>query len=184
MLACRDGGLRSRIRHFRISSSGMALPRPTAVGDAALVVCEQHDAWSSILRTAAKRLDIAMRRCDSLAACAQHVAEAPASLVLMQLDDRTMLEGLRLLVALTDLFPASRFVVAVPPGSPELKASASAAGAAHVVSSFLEAADVAEIARRHFAALPEPQMTPAERIWSSLPWGDSKARLRIKQATG
>jgi DNA-binding response OmpR family regulator len=117
-----------------------------------------------------KDLGVRVWETRSLADCWDELADSPASFVVLELGgDLTELLGR--MTAQLRTFPAARLAVVTDRRQAERQWLLREAGAVEFVSSPRQAARLAQLACRHLAQVPPPQLGLTERIWASLPWG-------------
>ncbi len=137
-----------------------------------LIVCERRGLWAALLRRALPR-EVKLRETRSLAECREELAQAPASLLAVELSPGRLSESLDLLSDVGRAYPLARTVMMAPRGCESYEELLGEAGAVHFTTSPRTAATIARLAARHAARVPRPRTTFAAQIWESLPWPDA-----------
>ncbi len=160
------------------------------------IVCERASRWASALRVALERQHETELRAARVFEVRNHrdlesrLAARSHSLVTIEVDQETLAPVLSWLAAASQRFPWARFVAALGRslgGNRERDGSEDAreveralveAGATMVARSPVDCRALVELAHRHIAANVaeaaggDDELSPAERVWVSLPWQD------------
>lgn len=142
--------------------------RPSA-STARLLVCESSGRWAAALcRELGPTIDLVETR--NVAECWERLAEAPASLLVVELTGGNADALLARMGSCPRCFPLARAVVVADRRLAGHEWLAREAGAVMFVTSPRRAVALANLARRHLASRPEPSETTTQRIWNALPW--------------
>jgi hypothetical protein len=153
---------------FTIAFAMTAQPFSTSAGK--LIVCERTGRWAVALRRELAEAGVRVWETRTLADCRDELVESPASFAVIELGANA--GGLlRLLARQPRQFPAARLAVVANRSQAGYEWLLREAGAVHFLCSPRRVAVLARLACRHLAAVPPPQQSLAERIWTSLPWG-------------
>jgi hypothetical protein len=147
---------------------------PDGARPARLVVCERTGAWAVALR---RELPAGFRLWPtrSLAEAWDGLAVAPASFLVLELG-RGQAEALvARLLRLEHDWPLARAGVVADRSLAGYEWLMRQAGAMHFTCSPRHLAGLADAARRHLAAVPQPDREPLAKIRSSLPWGENES---------
>jgi DNA-binding NtrC family response regulator len=137
-----------------------------------VIVCERKGAWSAGLRRHLPR-EVRLRETRLLADCSSALAEAPGSLVVLELTPANLDGVLELLSDVEARYPLAAVVVVAERNLEACEALLREAGAVHFATSPRTADALARLAARHLARLPQQTGTLAARIWASLPWPEA-----------
>jgi len=140
-----------------------------------LIVCEQTGQWAAGLRQELRGTTLKLQETRLLDDAWQSLAAAPAAFVVVEYTAKNSNELLRRYVWFTRDYPQARLAIVAARRYISHRWLLRSAGAVHTVFSPRELAPLAELACRHIAQIPQPQLPVTERIWRSLPWGKSGA---------
>ena len=139
-----------------------------------VIVCEQTGQWAVGLRQELHGKTLRLHETRLLDDAWQALTSAPAAFVVFEYTAKNADELLRRCVWFTRDFPQARMAIVAARRYISYRWLMHAAGASHTVFSTRELAPLAELACRHIAQIPQPQLSPTERIWQCLPWGKSR----------
>jgi hypothetical protein len=152
------------------SRAGDDRPLVCRAGPAKFIVCESGSSWVVGLRREAGSWPIRIHETRSLDECRRLLDACPASFLVVELT-RAGLEGLLALLARIGRdYPWARLAVVAPRELVAAEWLLREAGAVHFVTSPRQVTGLIRTARRHCEAVPRPRLSPAEEIWTSLPW--------------
>jgi len=137
---------------------------------AELIVCERTGRWATALRRELGNRPIRVHETRSLTECWHLLAENPAGFAVVELADRVLDELLGRMSRLETDFPFVRVAVVADRALADYERLIREAGAVHFTCSPRLLRPLAELAARHLDQVPEPDRSPAETIWSTLPW--------------
>jgi hypothetical protein len=137
-----------------------------------VIVCERKGAWAAGLRRHLPR-EVRLRETRVLADCASALAEAPGSLVVLELTLAHLDGVLEFLGDVESRYPLAAVVVVADRSLEPYEGLFREAGAVHFATSPRTADALARLAARHLARLPQQTGTLAARIWTSLPWPEA-----------
>jgi hypothetical protein len=136
-----------------------------------VIVCERTGTWATALRRFLPD-EIRLRQTRRLAECVDALAEAPDSLLALELSRSNLSAVLDLLAGLGQKFPRARAVVLAERGCEPYEWLVREAGAVHFTSSPRESETVARLVSRHRETIPASRASAVALIWDSLPWSD------------
>jgi hypothetical protein len=136
-----------------------------------VIVCERTGIWATALRRCLPE-EIRLRQTRRLAECVDALAEAPDSLLALELSRSNLSAVLDLLAGLGQKFPRARAVVLAERGCEPYEWLVREAGAVHFTSSPRESETVARLVSRHRETIPASRASAVALIWDSLPWSD------------
>jgi hypothetical protein len=114
-----------------------------------------------------------VRQTRWLAECMAELEVAPASMLVLEVSAANLANVLELAVDLDRRFPLARLAVVADRGMESYEWVLREAGAVHFTTSPRTAGDLARIAVRHAACVPQPPATLAAQVWESLPWHEA-----------
>jgi hypothetical protein len=135
-----------------------------------LIVCERTSHWAAVLRASLGGREPQVVETRSLALCEPALAEAPASIVAIEVTPDNLEAFIGFLGNVNKRFPKSVVAMLL---APELESAACLlreAGALETIASVLEAPRLARLARRHHARVPKSAMTVHEFVADQMPW--------------
>ncbi len=138
---------------------------------ARLIVCEQRGRWAAWLRRELVPVGVGLTETRLLADCWEVLDRLPASFLVLELSRANAGELLRRLEWLSRDYPAAQAAVVADRSLIACQWLVREAGAVHFLCSPRRVRLLAETACRHLAQAPAPPQDLADRIWSSLPWG-------------
>jgi len=135
-----------------------------------LIVCEKVSHWAASLRSrvGAQRPQIVETR--SLGGCEAALAEAPASLIAIEVSPAKIEEAVRFVASVSRRFPRAAVVVFLAPEVEPAGALFRECGAIDAITSVLQAPRVARLARRHFSLAPQRETTFRQLAAERMPW--------------
>lgn len=158
--------------------ASMLVPLGAAAHPARVIVCERSGRWAADLR---RELGggVPLRETRSLAECWEALAEAPASLLVIELARGNMDGVLARLARLGDDFPLARAAVVADRSLADYQWLLREAGAVYFTCSPRQLAPLADLTARHLAQAPAPPpLGTTEQIWASLPWKQHDRRAK------
>ena len=135
-----------------------------------LIVCEKTNRWAMALRAALGRSPLQVVETRGLTACDAALAEAPASLVAIEITAANLEPAVDFVVQAGRRFPRALFVALVAEETADSERLMQEAGAVDVIGSVLNAPRVARVARRHFALAPPQELDVHELVRQRMPW--------------
>jgi len=144
-------------------------PRKSAA--ARIITSEPSGRWAVALRRELGG-EATVEEARSVAECWQRLADAPASMVVVEVTTGNVEALLARLAQRQREFPRSRVAVVAERRLAGYEWLLREAGAVMFVTSPRRLAPLAAAARRHLEAQPEPAVGTAERIWAGLPWSE------------
>jgi hypothetical protein len=148
-----------------------------------LIFCERTGEWARAVRQALADSTVVIRQTRSLAECRQAAGEFRSALVVLEFAPQQLDGAIALLLELERDCPSHRAVVVAPRSLTAYEWLAREAGAVGFATSTREAGSLADVARRFLDNQPPEELELAERIWSSLPWGDPARRVPTRTGT-
>ena len=144
-------------------------PLAWSTGRPRVIVGERSGRWAVALR---RELGPAVRvyEARSVAECWESLAQAPRSLLVVELTPGNLESLLERMARRERQFPRARVAVVADRRLADYAWLLGEAGAVVFVTSPRRLTGLAELARRHLAAQPEPPAGTTERIWAGLPW--------------
>jgi DNA-binding response OmpR family regulator len=103
-------------------------------------------------------------------ACRTMIAASPASIVVALWTESTSADVVRLVGRMRREFPAVRILAVADRKAEPHRWQILEAGIVWLCTSPRELAPIVEIIRRHLEQVPEPSLTPEQRVWARLPW--------------
>ena len=143
---------------------------PEGSGPGRLIVCERLGRWAAGLRRELGGADVRPQETRGMADCWGVLAEAPASLAVVELTTAGAGELLGRMAWLPQDFPLARVAVVADRSLADCGWLMREAGAVYFTCSPRRLGPLARLACRHLAQAPAPQQTVEQRIWASLPW--------------
>ena len=137
---------------------------------ASLIVCEKTPRFAPALRTALDSSPISMVELRGLAQCEAAIAEAPASLLAVEVTAANLTAIIDLTDRVGRRFSQSRWAALITPELGRAESLLREAGAIDVLSSTLEAPRLARLARCHLALAPAEEFDLHESIDRRMPW--------------
>jgi len=139
--------------------------------DGGLIVFERSGWWAARLRGL---LDghVAMFQVRSAGELRETLRSQCAAMILSELDGWSQQAIPDLLVDLSRRWPAAPIVLVARRGFESSHLQLCEIGAAHVAFEPRDVSQLADLARRHFEQLAEPDLTLIEQICAKLPWND------------
>jgi hypothetical protein len=138
-----------------------------------LIVCERTGQWGAALRRELAGGGPRVWETRSLADAWHALAATPAAFLVLELAALPADALLGRMAWLGRDFPRARAAVVAADRLAGCEALVREAGAVHFTCSPRQLAPLARMIVRHLADVPPPQQTLVERIWASLPWGES-----------
>jgi len=135
-----------------------------------LIVCEKTNRWASALRSALGRSALVVAETRSLAGCDSALAEAPESVVAIEVTAANVDQVVDFVVQTGCRFPRALVVALLTEDSASAGRLMQEAGAIDVIGSVLEVPRIARLARRHHAAAPPPELDFHELVRQRMPW--------------
>lgn len=135
-----------------------------------LIICEKSSRWAGALRAALAGRPPQVVETRSLASAMTRLAQSPASLVFVEVNERNAASVLEWLDKIHCRFPLARAVVAIDPTLASLELHFRESGSMDVLYSTQQAPSVARLARRHFARTPSEQLDLSQWIAERMPW--------------
>lgn len=145
---------------------------PDAAQPARLIVFEWTGSWALALR---RHLASSARLwpARSLAQAWDALALAPASFLVLELSRNNAEALVARLLRLERDWPLARAAVVADRSLAAYEWLVRQAGAVHFACTPRLAPSLADLARRHLAAAPQPERDPVQTIWANLPWGEN-----------
>lgn len=140
---------------------------------ARLMIIERSGCWAAAMRIELAATGVRLWEAGPRPNLSDAIAEAPASFLIFELTARN---GRWLIDTLKELhrrWPGVRGAVVADRSLAEWEWLMREAGAVHFLTSPRKLAPLVELGCRHLAAAPAPRQSLPERIWASLPWGNS-----------
>jgi hypothetical protein len=158
----------------RRASSAANVPSVWSPGPARLIVCEPSGRWAVALR---RELGSSPRvyEARSVAESWASLAQAPASLLVVEVMPGNLAALLGRMARREREFPRARVAVVADRRLAGHQWLLREAGALTFITSPRRLQGLAELARRHLAAVPEPPAGTPEWIWATLPWKQYRA---------
>lgn len=135
-----------------------------------LIVCEKTNRWATALRTALGRSPLQVAESRSLAGCESALAEAPESLVAVEVTPANLDQAVDFVVHTGRRFPRALVVALLAEEAESAERLMQEAGAVDVIGSVLDVPRIARLARRHYAAAPPPELDFHELVRQRMPW--------------
>lgn len=136
-----------------------------------VIVCERTGILAAALRGCLPE-EIRLQQTRRLAECVDALAEAPDSLLALELTRENVSGVLDLLADLGQKFPRTRAVVLADRSCASYEGLMREAGAVHFTTSPRESENLARLAKRHRETIPASRASAVALIWDSLPWSD------------
>jgi len=143
---------------------------PPGASPACVIVCEQTGRWAVALRRELADRSVPLVETRSLADCGDALRRSPASLVVLELTERSAARLVDWMFRLERDFPVARAAVVARPSMAAWEGLLREAGAVHFATSVRRLRPLAGVALRHLDQAPRPQWTVTEWIWARLPW--------------
>ncbi len=137
-----------------------------------VIVCERTGTWAAAIRRQLP-LDIRMRQTRGLAECVAELAEAPMSLLVLELTAQNLAGVLEVLGRLPGRFPLAQAIVVSDSRLKHSEWLVREAGAIYIAPSSRELAGLEETVRNHLRCVPATRAGFAAEVWDALPWGDA-----------
>lgn len=150
----------------RLAAAGTAAQNVPA----RLIVCERTGRWAAAIRHELKGSGVRVWETRGLDDCWNELANSPASFVVLELGG-DVVELLGRMAAQPRAFPTARLAIVADRRLADHEWMMREAGAVEFVDSLRRVGRLAQLACRHLAQIPPPQLGLTERIWASLPWG-------------
>ncbi len=135
-----------------------------------LIFCERTGSWRAGLLQELQKTPVEQRETRSLAECREVLGLFPASLIVLELTAANLQRALEWLLDVAIEFPQARAVAVAQRGLEPYEWLARELGCLDFCTSPRELKPVAGLIRRYFAALPQPELSFEEEVWSRLPW--------------
>jgi DNA-binding NtrC family response regulator len=135
-----------------------------------LIVCEKTNRWATALRTALGRSPLQVAETRSLAGCEAALAEAPDSLVAVEVTPANLDQAVDFIEHTGHRFPRVLVVALLAEDAASAERLMQEAGAVDAISSVLDVPRIARLARRHHAAAPPPEIGFDDVARQRLPW--------------
>ncbi len=164
--------MESETQKNRLAAADTAASAPAA----RLIVCERTGRWAAVLRRELAGLGVRVWETRCLADCWNELAESPASFVVLELGG-PVAELVDRVARQPREFPSARLAIAADRKQAGFEWLMREAGAVEFIGSPRHVGRLAQLACRHLAQVPPPQLGFAERIWASLPWGSASDRM-------
>lgn len=137
-----------------------------------VILCERSGAWASAI---ARRLpgDICLRQTRGLAEAAGELAEAPTSLLALEVTRQNFTAVLAQVSEIERKLSPARVIILAQRGLGDYEWLFREAGAIYFTSSPRELSGLVNLTLRHFSRLPAPAaLSLAAQVWDALPWSD------------
>jgi len=153
----------------------------SSCSSASLIVCEKTGSWAIAIRRVLASSSFVSARGDttkqsraisqtrSLAGCLRALAVCPASLVALELTEANVEEVAERLIEIAARYPAARVVLLTTRAMQHYEWLLREMGAVHLLFSVRQVDALIQIAARHFATVPEQEMSALDRVWMRLP---------------
>lgn len=135
-----------------------------------LIVCEKTSHWAAALRPGANRGRLRVVETRSLSGCREALAAAPASVVAIHANSTNVEAAIEFLIQSNRYYPRAVFAALLGPDETALCDLLQEAGAIDVLGSVLDAPRLARLALRHFALLPQQEVSLPEMVAERMPW--------------
>lgn len=157
-----------------VLSSSTDVPIAEGVSSGRLIVCERTGQWATNLRRELAAAGVRVWETRSLTEAWEALAATPAAMLVVELSAENVEGLLRRMAWMSREFPRARVAVVAARRMAGYQWLMREAGALHFVCSPRRLGPLAALAIRHLADVPMPQQTLVERIWASLPWGETR----------
>jgi DNA-binding NtrC family response regulator len=137
---------------------------PHAKRPASLIVCESAERWAAVLRQMFDAAEVRVCETRSLPQAWERLVEAPESLLVLELTIGSPPAVLEAVNEVDRRFPRSRVIVVAPRGMASYAGLAREAGAVYFTTSPRTLRRAAPLARRHWAAQPNPRGAPTTLV--------------------
>ena len=135
-----------------------------------LILCERTGRWAVAFRRALGGRCTAVKESRSLAACAAHLVEQPASVVAVEVTAANLERVLAAVPAWQRRHPQCRFVALLAEELAAAEELLREAGAVDVLHRAREVPQAAKLVVRHLDAAPADDVPLEQAIVSRLPW--------------
>lgn len=144
--------------------------RTVSYEPAKLVVWESDGSWARHLRRLLGPEGPRVYEARTFQACRTMIAESPASIVVALWTESTSADVVRLAGCMRRKFPAARILAVADRKAEPHRWQILETGIVWLCTSPRELTPLVEIIGRHLEQVPEPPLTPEQRIWARLPW--------------
>lgn len=145
---------------------------PEDAGPAHVLVCERSGRWALGMRQTLGEPAVRVEETRTLADCAEALARAPASFLVLELTRIGAERLLAWMVRSQREFPLARAAVVAERSLVAYEALVLEAGAVYFTCSPRRLSGLAEMAQRHLTLAPPARGSIAGQVWASLPWGN------------
>ncbi len=135
-----------------------------------LIVCEKTNRWATALRAALGRSPLQVVETRGLAGCATALADAPASLVAVEVTAANLDQAVEFVVQTGRRFPRVLVVALLTEETASAERLVQEAGAVDVIGSVLDAPRIVRVARRHYSLAPPAELGFVELVQQRMPW--------------
>ena len=135
-----------------------------------LIVCEKTNRWASALRAALCRSALVVTETRSLVGCESALAEAPDSLVAVEVTAANLDQAIDFVVLTGRRFPGALVVALLTEEAAVAERLMQEAGVVDVIGSVLDVPRIALLARRYYAAAPPRELDFYELVRQRMPW--------------
>ncbi len=166
----------------KVTPSAEIDPSVWSGGPPRVVVGERSGRWAVALR---RELGPEPRvyEARSVADCWESLAQAPGSLLVVEVTPGNLEALLARMARREREFPRARVAVVADRRLADHEWLLREAGTVLFVTSPRRLAGLAELVRRHLATQPEPQAGTTQQLWASLPWKEqASGRAPLKMA--
>ena len=135
-----------------------------------LIFCERFGTWAVAMRRHLADDATKQRETRSLAECREALAENAASLVVLEMRSDNLQRAMEWLAGVSNDFPQVRTIVVAQRELAAWQWQALEFGCLAFTTSPRDLQGIADLVRRYFASLPQPELDLEEQVWASLPW--------------
>ncbi|HJN11673.1 MAG: hypothetical protein QGH33_16250 [Pirellulaceae bacterium] len=140
---------------------------------AKFLVCEESNRWTVALRWGLAPNHRQLVVAQSLDDCWQNLDLAPASFVVLELNESNLESIVERLQDVRSRFPLTRVAVMCDRPLASCQWLVREAGAVHVAVSTRDMSTIIRLAERHFAQVCRPLVGIRQSVWDRLPWRDA-----------
>ena len=141
---------------------------------ARLIIAERSGFWAAALRIELQETGVRLWEAGPRPALPDLLAESPASFLILELTAGNAAWTVDALEQLEFRWPDVRAAIVAHRNLAEYEWLLREAGAMHFLTSPRRLAPLVDLACRHLAAAPTPKQTLSDRIWATLPWGETR----------
>jgi hypothetical protein len=135
-----------------------------------VIICEKSGRWAAALRRALGDEAVSITETRSLSQCEEALLAAPASLVAVEVNSKTLAPLVQITARARKELPFARVVALLDNGLDRAEPVLREAGAVDLFHSLRDAPSLAQLVQRHVALAPPAGQSVHEAIADRLPW--------------